>query len=86
MANNFLIFDENNQNSMSDADYANNSQRQDGFVSGVARSDLFNKSLRQSTVIASAIGQILSDKGYTVSDTTDFDTLVGYIKTVFNIT
>ena len=84
--NGFKIFDENNQNSITDSDYANNSQRQNGFVSGVARSDVFNKSLRQATVMSAAIGKVLADKGYNVTDTTDFDTLVGYIKTVFNIT
>lgn len=83
--NNFLIFDASNQNSMSDADYSSNTQRQNGFQSGVARSDVFNKSLRQSSVMAAAIGEILKDKGYTVSDTTDFATLVGYIKSAFNI-
>lgn len=84
-ANHFLIFDENNQNSITDTTYSNNDQRQNGFTSGVARSDVFNKSLRQATVMASAIGEILKEKGYSVSDTTDFATLVGYIKSAFNI-
>ena len=83
--NGFKIFDENNQNSISDADYSSDNQRLNGFTSGVARSDVFNKSLRQSTVIAAAIGQVLADKGYNVTDTTTFSDLVGYIKSAFNV-
>lgn len=83
--NNFLVFDENQQNTMTTAAYRTDSNRVNGFTSGVARSDVFNKTLRQTSLITSAIGQILADKNYNFDDTASIETVINAIKAVFNI-
>ena len=47
--NEFMIFDENNQNSMTNETYSTDEQRLNGVASGIARSSLYNKALRQAT-------------------------------------
>ena len=58
MANNnvALVFDENEANIISDASYASDTQRLNGFVSGIARSNMFNKVLNQASSSANAEG------------------------------
>ena len=46
--NNFKLFDEKKANMMSDDDYATNQQRLNGVQSGVASSQLQNKTLYQT--------------------------------------
>lgn len=59
MGNNFFQqFDESEQNILSDSAYLNDSQRQNGFSSGVARSELFNKVLEQSSSVSKALGNL----------------------------
>ena len=60
--NEFLIFDENNNNSMTNEAYSTDGQRLNGVESGIARSSLYNKALRQSTTMVNAIAQVMSDR------------------------
>lgn len=46
--NEFMIFDENNQNSMTNEIYSTDEQRLNGVASGIARSSLYNKALSQN--------------------------------------
>ena len=66
--NEFLIFDENNNNSMTNEAYSTDGQRLNGVESGIARSSLYNKSIRQATIIGNAIGQIISENGYNAKE------------------
>lgn len=63
MPNEFLIFDENGTNVLAQELYDLDPERFDGVQRGRARSDLFNKSMRQVTFMANAIGQIVHDYG-----------------------
>lgn len=82
MSTNFKIFDENYDNIMSDVDYAANTARENGVLEGIASSTLYNKTLRQVSVMVAAFAQVMSDEGETVSDA-DFNALVTSIETVF---
>ena len=73
MTTNFLEFDANKTNIMADVDYANSTYRSGGAVSGTAPSDIHNKLYRQCSVMVSAIAQVMSDLGYTVSDSNRAD-------------
>lgn len=66
--NEFLIFDENNQNTLSNESYSIDTQRLNGVGGGLARSSLYNKSIRQATIIGNAIGQIISENGYNAKE------------------
>jgi len=68
MTTNILRFDPNGVNLMSDPDYLSDSQRTDGVVPGIAVSALHNKLFYQTSAMAAALGQALSDYGYTISD------------------
>ena len=59
--NEFLIFDENNKNTITNEMYSVDEQRINGVGGGLARSSLYNKSIRQATIIGNAIGQIISE-------------------------
>lgn len=65
-SNNFLIFDENKQNMLSDTAYDSDSQRKNGLEPGMARSALMNKVLYQITTVCSSIAQFLASKGYDI--------------------
>ena len=67
-SNNFLVFDANKTNLMDDADYLNNNRRQDGNLSGIAPSDVYNKLYYQTSVFAAAMGAAMAGQGQTVSD------------------
>ena len=60
--NEFLVFDENNQNSLTNEAYSIDEQRLNGVESGIARSSLYNKALRQSTTMVNAIAQVMADR------------------------
>lgn len=68
MSNNFLQFDSSGANMLSDEDYAANSQRIGGVVPGIASSALHNKLFYQTSTMSAAMGESLSNLGYTVSD------------------
>src|ERR1700755_1262226 len=82
MSTNFLIFDQNAQNLLSDADYNANGQRINGVVNGLAQPALQNKGQYQWSTMVAAIAQALSDAGETVTDS-NFPGLVTSINTVF---
>lgn len=59
--NEFLIFDENNQNTLSNESYSIDTQRLNGVGGGIARSNLYNKAMRQATMLSFTLGQIISE-------------------------
>lgn len=61
--NEFLIFDENNVNTITQELYDIDPDRLNGVSRGRARSDLFNKTLRQCSIMANAIGAMIHDYG-----------------------
>ena len=69
MANtNFLQFDIQQTNMLSDANYYNDTERSSGFVTGISRSILFNKTLFQTSTMATAIANVLVNRGYNAMD------------------
>nr|DAP50316.1 MAG TPA: hypothetical protein [Caudoviricetes sp.] len=73
---NFKLFDENKSNMMADADYLQNTQRLNGVQSGVASSQLQNKSLYQTTLMAYAIAQMMVANNIDANDTAAVSTFV----------
>lgn len=78
---NFQVFDSTGAGMMADADYTANSERTNGSVTGIASSEVNNKALHQSTVIAAAIAQFLVNSGQSALDTQDPATLAAAIQT-----
>lgn len=68
MTNNFLVFDENNNNILTDAQYKVDTDRINGMTQGISRSIVFNKILRQASIMSSAFGSVLDSRGYDASD------------------
>lgn len=83
--NKFKIFNENlSSNTLSDADYASNTQRANGLrIGDPANSNVFNKVLRQATMIAWAMAQIIADEGANVDDS-DASTVKSQIRGYFD--
>lgn len=77
-SNNFLVFDENQANMVDDVTYAALDYRANGARQGVAPSNVHNKLFYQTSIMAAALGQLLANRGYTVSDA-DFDALVAVL-------
>lgn len=80
--NEFLVFDENNQNSLTNEAYSIDEQRLNGVESGIARSSLYNKAMRQATLLSNAFGQLLSEKDLNAKEDS---TIKEAIKELFNI-
>lgn len=74
--NNFKLFDENKSNMMSDADYNTNNQRLNGVQSGVASSQLQNKTLYQTALMCYALAQLMAANGYDANDADSVSTFV----------
>lgn len=90
--NDFLIFDENQDNMLTQANYEVDSDRTDGFRTGLARSNVNNKVLHQTSMMCHAIGEVAKDKdlvasdGGTVSDLKDtLDDIFGADKSLSNL-
>lgn len=66
--NNFLIFDQQQQNIMSDEAYSTNQQRLSGVSQGIASSQLHNKQAYQSSVMSNAIAQYITNHGLDATD------------------
>lgn len=64
--NDFLQFDENNENVLTQDAYREDEQRISGAKSGVARSSLFNKVLRQVSTFVAGFGQFISEKNINI--------------------
>lgn len=82
MSTNFEIFDENEINMVDDATYASSTQRLNGVVPGIALSAIHNKLFRQTSVMAAALAQVMSDEGESISDS-DYAGLIQSIQDVF---
>lgn len=78
--NNFQIFDENMQNMMGDGDYSVSSRRLNGVQTGIASSQLQNKTLFQTSVMAKALADLLNDFGHDVTDSSYSDISAALIK------
>lgn len=69
MAINYILpFDENVLNILTDLQYSSDSDRINGVSSGLARSNLHNKLFRQTSVVASMIGELIKNAGLDASD------------------
>lgn len=66
--NNFKLFDENKANILTDSDYEQNTQRLNGVQTGIASSQLQNKTLYQTTLMAYAMAQMMNAQGFDASD------------------
>lgn len=76
--NNFLIFDENKQNMVTDTSYAAVDYRLNGAREGIAPSNVHNKLYYQTSIMCAALAQVLANRGYNVSDL-DFTTLMSVV-------
>lgn len=74
--NNFKLFDEKKSNMMTDEDYAINQQRLNGVQSGVASSQLQNKTLYQTALMCYALAQLMAANGYDANDANAVSTFV----------
>ena len=80
-SNDFLVFDPNGTNIMTQGAYATAPRRIDGVVPGVASSTLANKSWRQSSIMSAMIGEFIRtilnvnvvDDGTTATILTNFE-------------
>ena len=68
-SSNILLFDANKANMMADEQYNTNTQRLNGVQSGIASSQLQNKTLYQVSLVAYAIAQIMNQNGLDANDT-----------------
>lgn len=79
--NEFLIFDENNQNTMTNQAYSTDDQRLNGVSTGIARSALYNKTMRQSSVMVNAIASYMANKNI---DAREDSTLIQAVASLFS--
>ena len=68
-SSNILLFDANKANMMSDEQYNTHTQRLNGVQSGIASSQLQNKTLYQCSLVAYAIAQVMNQNGLDANDT-----------------
>lgn len=66
--NNFKLFDENKSNMMSSQEYASSVARSSGVQSGIASSQLHNKSMYQLSLMVYALSQLMNANGIDASD------------------
>lgn len=74
---NFKLFDENKTNMMSDTEYNINTQRLNGVQAGIASSQLQNKTLHQTSLVAYSLTQIMIQNGYDANDSAAVSAFVG---------
>ena len=74
--NNFKLFDEKKANMMTDEEYAINQQRLNGVQSGVASSQLQNKTLYQVALMCYGLAQLMTANGYDANDADAVSTFV----------
>ena len=79
--NDFLQFDENNENVLTQDAYREDEQRISGAKSGVARSSLFNKVLRQVSTFVAGFGQFISEKNINILE--DIDSVKNALTNLF---
>lgn len=78
---NIKIFDENKGNIMPDEAYAIDSQRVNGVQSGIASSQLQNKTLFQVSLMAYALAQVMNQNGI---DANDYDAVSTFVNNLSN--
>lgn len=61
--NEFLVFNENKNNTLENETYSADKQRIGGLQAGVARSNLQNKFQRNVSVMTATFGKIIADRG-----------------------
>ena len=74
--NNFKIFDENAANLMDDVTYESYAQRLNGVQTGVANSELHNKTLFQVSKMVYALAQLMNANGKDAKDSIVISTFV----------
>lgn len=74
--NNFKIFDENAANLMDDVTYESYAQRLNGVQTGVANSELHNKTLFQVSKMVYALAQLMNANGKDATDSIVLSTFV----------
>lgn len=82
MANNFLLFDQNKVNILTDEEYSTDGERLNGMAQGISRSILFNKILYQSSSMYSALAKVIEKRGLDALDSNQ-QSLVNNIDTAF---
>lgn len=75
-SSNIKIFDENKGNLMADEAYAIDTQRVNGVQSGIASSQLQNKTLFQVSLMAYALAQVMNQNGI---DANDYDSVSTFV-------
>jgi len=66
---NFLQFNPDQNNQLSDEDYSSNTSRSNGAVTGIFESPLANKIFYQTTTLVAALATAMVNKGYEMQDT-----------------
>ena len=83
MANtNFKTFAESTPDIMTDIEYSADPQRINGVEPGLAKSNLHNKLYRQATIMATAIAQVMVERGFDAMDN-DYNGLVEGLRQTF---
>lgn len=75
-SSNILIFDENKTNMKTDEAYLADTQRLGGVQTGIASSQLHNKTLYQVSLVSYAIAQLMEANGYDANDSDAVSTFV----------
>lgn len=78
--NDFLIFDENKDNMLTQELYNSDSDRTNGFKTGLARSNVNNKVLHQTSMMCNAIGELAKEQGLIASDEGSIQDLKNVVK------
>lgn len=81
--NDFLIFDENKDNMLTQELYSIDGDRTDGFKKGLARSNVNNKVLHQTSKMCSAIGELIKGYDGTATDGGTLTELVDNVNGLF---
>lgn len=81
--NDFLIFDENKDNMLTQELYSVDGDRTDGFKKGLARSNVNNKVLHQTSKMCSAIGELIKGYDGTATDGGTLTELVDNVNGLF---
>lgn len=79
---NFKVFAESSTDIISDAEYEVDGQRINGVEPGLAKSKLHNKIYKQASVMAAAIAQVITERGFDAMDD-DYTGLVESLRQAF---
>lgn len=79
---NFKVFAESSTDIISDAEYEVDGQRINGVEPGLAKAKLHNKIYKQASVMAAAIAQVITERGFDAMDD-DYTGLVESLRQAF---